>query len=158
MDMIVAHANNRAIGKGNSLPWKVPADMCFFVSKTLEAKDLLVGKNTLLSIPNGKLPERNLFVLSSTHNKLHTEVVLRTVEEALELDKHKPLMVIGGQSIYETFLPYTENLFVTSLELDVVGADTFFPEYNNQFSFYNEIEKGCSNKVNYRIEHWKRSA
>jgi dihydrofolate reductase len=154
MDMIVAHANNRAIGKGNTLPWRVPADMQFFVKQTKQSKNLLVGRKTLLSIPNQKLPERNIYVLSSQHTPLHEEVVISQVEDVITLGKSTPLLVIGGQSIYETFLPYVSRLFVTRLALDVDGADTFFPEYESHFSLSQNVEKGKSNNVDYSIDIW----
>jgi dihydrofolate reductase len=154
MDMIVAHANNRAIGKGNRLPWRVPADMDFFVRQTKQSKNLLVGRKTLMSIPKQKLPERNIYVLSTQHSPIHEESVLSRIENVLALDKKTPLLIIGGQSIYEAFLPYIERLFITRLSLDIDGADTFFPEYENTFSLNQNIESGKSNNIDYSVDIW----
>ncbi len=154
--MIVAHANNLAIGKGNTLPWRVPADMAFFKSKTLEAKNLLVGKNTLLSLPKQQLPLRNLFVLSSTHQPLHNETPLRSICEALAINKTRPLTIIGGEQVYRLFMPYVTTLYVTQLNIDIEGADAFFPSYEHLFVRKNVIEEGISNNTNYAIIEFSR--
>ncbi len=156
MRMIVAHANNRAIGKGNDLPWRLPEDMRFFKETTLLYKNLLVGKNTLLSLPNQNLPKRNLFVLSTSQDIRSNITVLRSKEEALEANKTTPLMVIGGQKIYETFLPYTTSIFVTRIATDIDGADTHFPVYENDFRHAHTLKNGISNELAFSIEIWER--
>lgn len=156
MKMIVAHANQRAIGKKNALPWRLPEDMQFFKATTLAHGDLLVGKNTLLSLPNQKLPNRKLHVLSSSHTPLGDENVVNNLDEVLRLNAHTPLMVIGGQQVYESLLPFTDTLYVTRIALDVEGADTFFPEYENDFVLRTVIRQGNSNDLDYTIEEWQR--
>jgi dihydrofolate reductase len=39
-------------------------------------------------------------------------------------------MIIGGQSLYEEFLPRADSLYITLIEARVEG-DTFFPEYTH---------------------------
>lgn len=157
MRMIVAHANQRAIGKENTLPWRLAEDMMFFKATTLEHVNLLVGKNTLMSLPNQQLPNRKLHVLSSQYEPEGEEVVVRSVNEALQLNSHTPLMVIGGQQVYEAMLPFAAMLYVTRISLDVEGADTFFPEYEGDFVLHSVIQQGIDSKgLEYSIEEWRR--
>ena len=58
--------------------------------------------------------------------------VLHSVEEALsavkEIEKTgKTVYLIGGGSVYKTFLPYCDAAFVTRLD-KAFPADTFFPD------------------------------
>lgn len=156
MKMIVAHANYRAIGKGNELPWNVPEDMKFFVKKTKEAKELLVGKKTRLSLPEKGLKDRTLNVLSTSFPSQGTGSVFRTLEEAIIGAKEKDMMIIGGEQIYRAFLPYVSTLFVTEIEVEVKGADAFFPLYYDDFELEDIIEKGVSNGTTYTIKQYKR--
>lgn len=156
MKMIVAHGYNNAIGKGNRLPWRVPEDMQFFKRTTLNHHNLLVGKNTLMSLPNQRLPHRKMHVLSTTYSPMPDEVVLRDKNDVLELNKTTPLMVIGGQKIYETFLPYADTLFITRIMTEVVDADAFFPDYEDDFQCSEVIKQGHSNGLAYDIELWRR--
>jgi len=157
MKMIVAHANNNAIGKENGLPWSLPEDMQFFRKMTVEHGELLVGKNTLMSIPNQQLPGRNITVLSTHHKPIHGESILASLGAVLDKNDKTPLMVIGGEQVYKLLLPYTDILYVTRIDLDVSDADTFFPEYEADFVRHAIIQKGGSKTgLCYSIEKWRR--
>ncbi|MCF2903202.1 dihydrofolate reductase [Pseudoalteromonas sp. OFAV1] len=149
MELIVAHANNFAIGKNNRLPWKCPADMKFFVAKSKEKVDLLMGKTTANGI--GILPERNIHILSTT-----TEGALASIEEVLAFNKDTPLLICGGADVYRQFLPYVSRMYVTSLDVDIDGADTFFPDYTAEFEETLVIDEGESNNITYKISVFER--
>lgn len=150
MDMIVAHANNFAIGANNRLPWKCPADMAFFVKTSKAYQHLLMGRVTAEGLP--PLKGRTIHTLSRKPNANFT-----SVEQALDFDKETPLLVCGGAEVYKACLPYTTTLYVTKLYIDVPDADTYFPsEYAFQFNYAEVIEEGVSNGINYTIEKWVR--
>ena len=60
----ILHCDKKwGIGKKNDLMFRLPKDMKFFRSTTLN-KVVVMGSNTLLSFPNGKpLPKRTNIVL-----------------------------------------------------------------------------------------------
>jgi hypothetical protein len=62
LELVVAVAENDVIGRGNQLPWHLPADLRHFKSLTL-GKSVLMGRKTYESIGKA-LPGRKNIVLS----------------------------------------------------------------------------------------------
>lgn len=128
ISMIVAMAEDRVIGLNNKMPWHLPADLQFFKRTTL-AKPIIMGRKTYQSIGR-PLPGRTNIVLSRD-KELQIEGVscVQTVQEALALVEHvDEVMIIGGATIYEQFLPLANRLYLTFIDLKTEG-DTCFPDY-----------------------------
>ena len=129
--MIVAHDKNRVIGKDNKMPWHYSEDLKYFKNTTLN-KNVLMGSKTLESIISylGKpLPDRHTILLTSRHTVEYDCEVVNSVEEALDIYKDKELFIAGGKSVYEQFLPYADQLYITFIDEEYEG-DTHFPEYD----------------------------
>jgi len=129
LSMIVATDPNRAIGKDNDLPWpRIKEDMKWFRKKTT-GHVIIMGRKTYESL--GKpLPRRANFVITRNRNfKAPGCFVFHTVEaalaEAFNIDKEP--VIIGGNAIYELFLPLTTTLYLTKVKKEYDG-DVFFPE------------------------------
>nr|WP_109340984.1 type 3 dihydrofolate reductase [Saliniradius amylolyticus] len=126
--MIAAMAKNRVIGRDNDMPWHQPADLKHFKQVTM-GKPIIMGRKTFESIGR-PLPGRTNVVISRSpdFNPEGVEVVT-TPQQALErVQSQDEVMVIGGGRIYELFLPLAERLYITDIDLDVIG-DTYFPDY-----------------------------
>lgn len=125
--MIVAIAQNRAIGKDNKMLWHLPEDFKYF-KKTTMGCPIIMGRKTFESI--GKpLPGRKSVII--TRNKDYSYegcVVVNSLEEALKsVSDSKEVFIIGGGSIYQQALRLVGKIHITNVyhEFD---ADTFFPE------------------------------
>lgn len=130
MNLIVAVDQNWAIGKDGRLLVNIPADRQLFMKETT-GKTVVMGRKTLESLPGGQpLGNRENIVLTRDRNyRVKGAVVCHSVEEALELLRGKnqeDVFVIGGQSIYEQFLPYCGTAHVTYVDY-AYDADTLFP-------------------------------
>jgi dihydrofolate reductase len=127
---IIAVDRNGAIGKGGKLPWHYSADMKFF-KQTTTGNACVMGYKTWLTLKK-PLPNRLNIVLSRQAEipPQDSLVVMRDVDSVLAMAKvlTTDLFVIGGASVYESFLPYIEKWMVTEVPLTVEGADTFVPE------------------------------
>ncbi|MGR3568543.1 MAG: dihydrofolate reductase, partial [Pseudooceanicola nanhaiensis] len=55
--LVVARARNGAIGKGNQIPWHIPADLKLFQRET-SGSAILMGRNTWESLPVKPLKNR----------------------------------------------------------------------------------------------------
>ena len=157
LSLVWAMAQNRVIGRNNSLPWYLPEDLKYFRRITM-GKPVIMGRKTFESI--GKpLPGRTNIVI--THNpKFQAEGVncVHSIEAALglceslaEIDGTDEAMVIGGAEIYSLALPMADRLYLTQVHADVEG-DAFFPELD--YSHWQEIgredfESAGSNPYNY---------
>tara|TARA_R110002167_G_scaffold327643_3_gene533926 strand:+ start:13313 stop:13801 length:489 start_codon:yes stop_codon:yes gene_type:complete len=129
LSMIVAHANNRVIGKNNAMPWHLPADLAYFKKTTL-GKPIIMGRKTYESIGR-PLPGRQNIVISRDGNYQAEGVdVVSSVDAALALvNDVEEVMVIGGGAIYQHCLAAAQRLYITHIDADIDG-DTYFPEYD----------------------------
>jgi dihydrofolate reductase len=126
LELVVAVAENDVIGRGNQLPWHLPADLRHFKSLTL-GKPVLMGRRTYVSIGKA-LPGRTNIVLSrSADFSTHDCVVARTLDEArIAAGAHPALMVIGGAEIYRQCLPLASRIHLTLIHTRIQDGDTLF--------------------------------
>ena len=132
LSIIVAIAQNNAIGKDNDLIWYISNDLKRF-KKLTTGHTILMGRKTYESLPNGALPKRENVVL--THDKtlqLPKCTMLYSLDEAIEkyANSEEEIFVIGGGSIYEKLLPFAKKLYLTKVH-ESFDADVFFPEIND---------------------------
>ncbi len=128
--VMVARDQNGAIGKDNNLPWHLSDDLKLFKRNTVD-HTVLMGRKTYESI--GKpLPKRNNIIL--THNLEYDAPGCQTVhsiEEAYDFCKDKgveQLFIIGGGSVFKSFLPLAQLLYISEVHTSIEDADVFFPE------------------------------
>ena len=83
ISLIVAIAENNAIGKNNELLWKISDDLKRFKKLTTGHK-VIMGRNTFLSLPNGPLPNRENIIITDNENENFEGCEMAySVEEAL---------------------------------------------------------------------------
>jgi len=148
LSLIVATANNNAIGRNNELPWHLPQDLKYFKSVTL-GKPVIMGRKTFESI--GKpLPGRtNIVVTRQKDWQFAGVLVAESVEAALEIGQQfrneqdslaEEIMVIGGAEIYRHALPIADRVYLTQIDATVKDADAYFPELPaNQWKLTSEL-------------------
>lgn len=128
-------AENRVIGKGLDLPWRIPEDLRRFKALTL-GHPLIMGRRTFESLVHqfgGPLAGRRNVVVS-THRDFPgadlAEVHL-SIDEALAAVEDAPRVFIGGgASIYAHFLPIVDRLELTLVD-DAPEGDVFFPPWEH---------------------------
>ena len=129
ISIIAGMDKNRLIGQGNRLPWRLPADMKHFRRYTL-GKPVLMGRKTFESI--GKpLPKRtNIILTRDLDYQADGCIVRHSIEEALKTASGcEEIMIIGGASIYELFLPCADRLYLTYIH-DCFEGDVYFPVFD----------------------------
>ena len=158
--MIVAMARNRAIGKGGDLIWHLSADLKHFKQVTM-GKTVVMGRKTYESLPGKRpLPGRRNVILSERMETApegfelanSVEQVIRSCADSEEV------MIMGGGSIYEQFLPLANRLYLTRLDKSF-EADTFFPVINFedwQLVDLQVIDDDPQVDFSYRFEVWDR--
>uniref|UniRef100_UPI00404A53F5 dihydrofolate reductase n=1 Tax=Gelidibacter sp. TaxID=2018083 RepID=UPI00404A53F5 len=129
--IIVAAAENDAIGKDNQLIWHLSADLKRF--KTLTSGHcIIMGRKTFESFPK-PLPNRTHIVISRQANyKVPAGViVVNNLEDALDAAKDdKQPFIIGGGEIYKQAMTYATNIELTRVHASF-DADTFFPKIDS---------------------------
>lgn len=130
--LIAALDRNRAIGRGNALPWHLPDDLKRFKALTL-GKPVLMGRKTAESLGRALSKRRNLVLTRSGRVPFDGMQAVATLDEARALaaaDGVAELCVIGGAELYALTLPIATHLRLTHVDTEVDDADTFFPAFD----------------------------
>lgn len=128
ISIIVAIAENRAIGFENKLIYWLPNDLKRFKALTT-GNTIIMGRRTFESLPKGALPNRRNIVLSrkgKAEDFLGADLY-PTLKEALA-SCEGDVYIIGGASVYREALPKADRLCLTYVYDTPKKADTFFPE------------------------------
>ena len=147
--IVVATSNNGVIGKDNKLLWKQSEDLKRFKSLTLGQK-VVMGRKTYESI--GKpLPGRDNYVITRSLNEIEGCKLLKSFEEVNKLEGD--IFIIGGGEIYEKFITFADEIYLTIIDCDVDG-DTFFNlDFNEWIGISSEsFKKDEKNEYNYTFK------
>ena len=144
--IIVAIADNNAIGKDNALLWHISEDLKFFKRTTMGCP-VIMGRKTFESIGR-PLPKRLNIVISRGFEAPEGVVVVSSLSEAYAVAQENlsadtaitsPASVIpdqtgnprcfvmGGGQIYAQAISDMDRLIVTHVHTVIEDADTFFP-------------------------------
>lgn len=125
ISIIVAKAQNNAIGKDNSLLWHIPEDLKRFKSLTM-SHPIVMGRKTFESIGR-PLPGRRNIVISRNFIYEGTETV-PSLDDALMICRDEDeVFITGGGQIYSQSISIADRLYITEVYTEP-DADTYFPE------------------------------
>ena len=131
ISLVVAVAQNRAIGKDNHLLCHLPEDMRHFREVTL-GRPVIMGRKTWESLPEAfcPLPGRNNIVVSrNAAYQAEGATIASSLEEAIaQAGNVEQINIIGGADIFRLALPMADVLDMTEIDASF-DADTFFPEF-----------------------------
>lgn len=124
---------NNGIGDANgNLLYHLPNDLKHFKDTTF-GKKIIMGRKTWDSLSKKPLIGRENYVLSrdaSFNPKGAT--VLGSVEEVLELSETEDVYVIGGENVYNQFMPYADKMILTHVIGINQNAIAYFPDYETK--------------------------
>ena len=117
---VVARATDGTIAKEGDVPWKIGDDLKRFKRLTT-GLPMIMGRKTFDSLP-GLLPGRRHIVLTRQRGwTAEGAEVAHTGEQALELAGEGAVAVIGGNDIFELFMPLATRLEITEIHEDTAG-------------------------------------
>ena len=134
--IVVACAKDGVIGKDNTMPWHLPADLQHFKRVTL-GHPLIMGRKTFESIGR-PLPGRTSFVITRQRDwQADGVIVCHSLEDAYGRAENEArvlgvttLMIVGGADFYRQALSEVDRIYLTEIDLQVEG-DTFFPKLDD---------------------------
>ena len=139
ISMIVARSRNHVIGRDNQMPWKISADLQFFKKVTM-GHPVIMGRKTWESIGRPLPGRRNIVVSRNTELQLTGAEVVNSLDAALaSLSEFPRVFVIGGEQLFTQAFPIADRLYITEIEIDVDGGDTFFKVPDQ--SEWKEVER-----------------
>lgn len=157
MKLIATVDNHWAIGHRGGRLVRIPTDERFFRFETMY-KTVVMGRSTLEEFPAGQPPrDRNNIILSrKTEIKVKDVTVVRSLDAALEAIAAYPtdeVYVIGGASVFEQFLPYCDEAFITKIDYDYdadryltnldEASDWELVETSEEQTYYDLVYERC---------------
>jgi dihydrofolate reductase len=134
ISLIVAMAENRVIGRGGSIPWKIPGEQKMFRRITL-GHTLIMGRKTYEDIGR-PLPDRlNIVVSRRPGYRPAGCLTADSLENALALcpAEETEAFIIGGGELFRESIRRADRIYLTVVPVSVPG-DTFFPEIPESFA------------------------
>lgn len=136
LNLIVACAENRVIGRNGQLPWRIPEDWRFFKNQTARAT-VILGRISFQSWKSILDDDRHAIVLTRNHALARDRVeVAHSLPAAIALAERSPreIYICGGQRVFEEAisLPQASRLYLTLIHAQVDG-DRTFPEWRHEF-------------------------
>ena len=172
LSAIVCMDNFGGIGKNGDLLYKIP-EYIKRVKELTMGHWVIMGRKTWNSIGNKPLPGRTNIVISNTLNfsmaetnkytdcKTSVNIWKDITEEKIKFyaEQSEEYFVIGGQSIYEMFLPYCDKVYATVVSKTLTDADTFFPIklLENNYWKKSEISTYSYNETAFRFITYEKN-
>jgi dihydrofolate reductase len=131
--MIWAQGANGELGNKGKIPWHLPEDMEYFKQATMGSV-VIMGRKTLQSM--GKpLPGRENIMLTKTDEPVFIPEGVWVYDNHIKLLNDlgkRNAFVIGGRQIYDLFMPFAEELYITNIH-ETFEADTYAPKIPKGF-------------------------
>lgn len=139
ISIIVAIAENNAIGYQNKLIYWLPDDLKRFKQLTT-GNTIIMGRRTFESLPKGALPNRRNIVLSRSGKAEDFPGADLFPDMKSAIDSCTgDVYIIGGASVYREAIGFADRLCLTYVYDTPEHADTFFPEIN--LDEWNEVSR-----------------
>ena len=158
--LVVAAAENNAIGKNNQLLWHLPNDLKFFKNTTW-GMVVIMGRKTFEAV-NKPLPGRvNIVITRQPDWKREDTIIAENLNDALQIaaETHfKEAFVIGGGEIYKQAMAVADKIYITIVHA-TLEADTFFPvidEKEWELVSNEDFKKDAKHQYDYSFQTWVR--
>lgn len=124
--IVVAYSDNRVIGRGNTLPWRIPSDLAHFKRNTM-GLPIIMGRKTWESLGRALPGRPNLVISRQAGYTAPGASVFPSLEQALEsCSSQTSVCIIGGAQIFEQALALADEIIATEVHAQIDG-DVFFP-------------------------------
>ena len=180
--LIVAIADNNAIGRKNALLWNLPGDMKYFRQQTTGSA-VIMGWMTFQSIGR-PLPKRHNIVISlfPWPDAPEGVTVVDSLDAAFAAAEISPLaapgqndnvvipseakespraFVIGGAYTYAEAMDVVDSMYITHVHDEPQDADAFFPEIDPSIwreDSRSELQTDPSTGITYEFVVYRRKS
>lgn len=168
MNIIVAAAENNAIGYQGQMPWHLSADLKYFKATTM-GHAVIMGRKTYESIGRPLPGRRNIIVTRDTNYavdpallenlKPGTSVEIYTSLDAALETAPADAFVIGGAQIYNLFWPHAERLYITRVHIIINEYDAAIPAVPEGYRLISSEDAPADEKNDYPMtfEVWEKA-
>jgi dihydrofolate reductase len=133
ISIIAAMAENRTIGKGNKLPWHLPADLKRFRALTL-GHPLIMGRKTHESMGRPLPGRKNIVITRQKDYRAEGCVVVHDLPSAFAAcEGADEAFVLGGEKLFQDIIPIADRIYLTIVKAKIEG-DARFPDIPDDFA------------------------
>jgi dihydrofolate reductase len=161
ISLIVAAAEDGAIGRNNDMLWHLPDDFRWFKTKTL-GHPIIMGRNTMNSLRKALPGRRNMVISSRDSDLLPDFEHYNSLDEALAaaaLSDSGEIMIIGGGSVYALALNLADRVYLTRVHATFPDAEVFFhlpfEGWERQFAEFHPMDE--KHAYPFTFEIWNRN-
>jgi dihydrofolate reductase len=133
--LVIARAENGAIGRGGDLPWRLGTDLKQFRKVTL-GKPVLMGRLTFKSLGRPLDHRANIVLSRDPDFTAPRAQIAGSLEEGLALARAAAkkagvdeIMVIGGDDVFRALLPRAGRIYLTEVHA-TPHADVFLHDFD----------------------------
>ena len=166
LSIIVAVAQNGAIGRNNELLWHISEDLKYF-KNTTTGHPVIMGRKTYESIGR-PLPGRRNIVL--TRGSMEIPPIKNPQTTSMELVSSldeiyniaagdEEFFIMGGGMLYNATVEKADFLYITKIFAQVEDADTFFPAIDEnvwEVAREGEVLHDEENDIDFQFVVYKR--
>ncbi len=164
MNIIVSVDKRWSIGNKGKLLVSIPRDKKLFREETT-GKVIIMGHNTLLSLPGAKplAGRKNIVLSKDKYLTVKGATVLNSVDACLDYIKKNNIddndvFVIGGESVYNDFLPYCNIAHITYIDYEYeVDRHFLNMEKDENWDLILETEEETYFDIPYTFRLYKRN-
>ena len=151
--LIVAIADDRAIGVKGTLPWHLSEDLKYF-KETTHGYPVIMGRTTYFSLPFRPLKGRKNIVLNLGGDPIPDVTCVYSFEQAFaEAEPAEKCFIMGGASVYRAAIDMMDILYITHVHTTVPEADAFFPEIDPEiWQVESRSETFTDEKTGFKFE------
>ena len=167
MNIIVAAAENNAIGYQGQMPWHLSADLKYFKATTM-GHAVIMGRKTYESIGR-PLPGRRNIIVTRDASYAIDPTLLENLKPGTSVEIYTSLdtalaaapadaFVIGGAQIYNLFWPHAEKLYITRVHIIINEYDAAIPAIPEGYKLLSAEDVPADEKNDYSMtfEVWER--
>lgn len=156
INLIAAIGKNYELGMNNDLIWKLKEDLKFFKETTM-GHPIVMGRKTFESLPKVLPGRKNIVISTNEINNDKIEVYKSIREFLIEYqNSNEDIFIIGGASIYNSFVELASNMYLTEIEAEEKKADVYFPKFNINEWNKEIISNHEQNNIKYSHVLYKR--
>ena len=127
VSLVAAASDNNVIGKNNTLPWRLPADMKFFKNLTM-GHTVIMGRKTFESMGKPLPGRKNVVITRNKEFKAEGCSIVSSIEDALNrCASENEVFIIGGAEIYRQSIKMADKIYLTRVH-GYFDGDAFFPD------------------------------
>jgi dihydrofolate reductase len=164
ISLIVAAAENNAIGKNNQLLWHLPNDLKYFKNTTW-GMPVIMGRKTFESISSEPLPGRINIIITRQPGfdpKKEDIWVVDNLDSAIAKAKTtdcNEIFIAGGGEIFSQAMSIADRIYMTCVHAVFEDAAVFFPPIDEakwKLISNNDFAADEKHAFAYSFQVWER--